>query len=64
MLKVEIYAESIEDGEIRYSEIISIEKAAERYTIALSQDYTVEREGVLTNGYNRLFFNYTGKFTP
>jgi hypothetical protein len=64
MLQVEVYIECIEDGEIRYSEIISVEKATERYNGALSQDYTVEKEGVLTNGYTRLFFNYTGKFNP
>ena len=64
MLKVGYYAQDVESHELRSENTLTVEEAKKLWNTLLQQGYTLEKEGVLSNGVRRYVFAYTGYFVP
>lgn len=64
MLQVNYYLQDIESCEIRVEKTLIVEEATNMYNRLLQQGYTLEKEGVLSDGIYKAVFEYTGYFIP
>ena len=64
MLKVGYYSQDIGSYELRSENTLTVEGAKKLWKSLLQQGYTLEKEGILSNGVYRHVFAYTGYFVP